>query len=246
MFTFVKNIEALTLEERFRLISALRGNNKILEMARNPNNLSLIVKFFLAEKNLPSSLYSLYWWMVERIFERQEFQPSLGDEWQISTTVKIQLISAIAAKMTSVGTLHLSSGSISNEEYDIQDILIEELKSDSQTRSKIPESFAKDPFSLAKVLISKTMFSGDPKVGYSFEHQSFQEFFSSMWLKRFISRLTQSELDTLTMDSNWDEAFVFLSSSLEPSGFAELVNKLSASGDFGVLLSWKMCNTIQE
>lgn len=235
---FVKGFVALTPDERSSLDEALKSNGKILEMARNPNNLSLIVRFFMAEKKLPSNLYSLYSWMVARLLERQESQPSFEGEAEISASAKFQLIAGVAAKMTAAGTLHVASQSTSGGQ-DMVDMILGVLESDSQTRLKVPEGLAHNPGRLAALIIAKTLFSGDEKVGYSFVHQSFQEFLSAAWLGRFYSRLTQFDFHKIVADPNWEEVFTFLSSSLELDEFKRLVDQISAAGDLGVLLAGK-------
>jgi len=246
VYRYILNFPDLTDSERNLLLNEIWKNKKVLEIARNPHHLSYLVQFFIDQKKLPSNLSYLYAKVIESILKKEEMRPGYDVEFEVPLPAKIDITANIAAEMTSRGTLHILSRTYDETQLDLVYFLSTLLDVDRKTRSKVPKNLLENPLRLVQSLIMKTLFTGFPESGYSFIHQSFQEFLTALWLKRYLQYLTQDELKAQIRKRDWEEAFVFLMTMFEPAKCVKLLEQACSAGDEGIFLAAKCIRQLED
>lgn len=223
-----KNADLAPFASRI-MISEIDRGGKISTLLLNPQRLLLSCRFYIETGNLPSTLAEIFYQDLQYFASKRD--PNID----VPVDFQFKILSTIAAEMTSRGTLV----------GDLLGVDPESSVSFSKVLGCIPQETAVGnwltQFDMSDLLeIFKTCldcpFIVSEKGQFSFIHESYQDFFSSLWLGDNLNYLSGSDLYRIGRSPSWEEAFVFVTSVLKDKAKLDRIIDIMLKSEDGVFL----------
>jgi HEAT repeat protein len=221
---FVRRHKTLTNTAKRGILSAIDKGDRVSALLLNPQRLHLTCQFYRSTGTLPSTLTDIFQEELRTVASSTNYA-------LLPCDVLFSILATVAAEMTCRGIL-------------VADLLcadpalamsLETLIASAPPRSRLGEAVREMEVREMKDAVQTALgcpFVTVDRAQLSFIHESYQDFFSSLWLVEHLEHLSSEEIKRFVNAPSWEQAVGFAMGSMHrTTGLEKLVGVMLQEDD---------------